>query len=646
MEGEISLKINLLSADVYNKIAAGEVVDRPYSVVKELVENAIDAGATQITVEIEKGGKKRIRVTDNGGGIARDDLPLAYSAHATSKLKTASDLFAIHTLGFRGEALASVAAVSRMEIVSRTLAADAFSLSCEGGALGEVLPAAGAQGTVVTVDDLFYNVPARLKFLKSDTQEEADIGGVMARFLLARPEISFTYLADGKVKYRSFGDGLAAAVVAVYGANTLENCLEIRAEKHGIKLYGFLGNRNFYKANRTYQSLFVNGRSVVNQTVGAAITNAYASYLMKRQYPFYVLFLDVPPEVVDVNVHPNKADVRFADNQIIYGCVYSVVSAVLDGNSKALEYLVAAPKLQPEAGAQMQKKFSADRHAQPQAGTASADFLERQGQHVEVDHCMSYAEAKEELAFDISIPKDGKPQFLEEEHKVLEVRAPVSMQPETDAYEENKNYLLSRDAARIRQPRIMTDALVFKGELFRTYLIYEADDCAYIIDQHAAHERILFDKLKEKWETGNVVSQPMIVPFVYNGNRQEFAFLERNFSVLREIGFDIEAFGDTSVRVSAVPSELMEIDLVGFFGDVLSSMESLRAIKLADILKDKLATAACKAAVKGGELLTEQEVRTLIERMNGDLAMKCPHGRPAVVTLKKTEIEKLFKRIV
>lgn len=646
MEGEISLKINLLSADVYNKIAAGEVVDRPYSVVKELVENAIDAGATQITVEIEKGGKKRIRVTDNGGGIAREDLPLAYSAHATSKLQTASDLFAIHTLGFRGEALASVAAVSRMEIVSRTLAADAFSLACEGGVLGEVLPAAGAQGTVVTVDNLFYNVPARLKFLKSDTQEEADIGGVMARFLLARPEISFTYLADGKVKYRSFGDGLAAAVVAVYGANTLENCLEIRAEKHGIKLYGFLGNRNFYKANRTYQSLFVNGRSVVNQTVGAAITNAYASYLMKRQYPFYVLFLDVPPEVVDVNVHPNKADVRFADNQIIYGCVYSVVSAVLDGNSKALEYLVAAPKLQPEAGAQMQKKFSADRHAQPQAGTASADFLERQGQHVEVDHCMSYAEAKEELAFDISIPKDGKPQFLEEEHKVLEVRAPVSMQPETDAYEENKNFLLSRDAARIRQPRITTDALVFKGELFRTYLIYEAGDCAYIVDQHAAHERILFDKLKEKWETRSVVSQPMLVPFIYNGNAQEFVFLERNFPVLREIGFDIEAFGDTSVRVSAVPSELMEIDLVGFFGDVLSSMESLRAVRLTDLLRDKLATAACKAAVKGGELLTEQEVRALIERMNGDMAMKCPHGRPAVVKLKKTEIEKLFKRIV
>ena len=254
------MKINVLAPNVYNKIAAGEVVDRPYSVVKELVENAIDAGATEISVEIEKGGKKRIRVTDNGSGIAKEDLPLAYSSHATSKLRTADDLFFIHTLGFRGEAIASVAAVSRMEIVSRTADGEAYVLSCEGGSLGEVLPAAGAKGTVVTVDDLFFNVPARLKFLKSDAQEEADIGGVMARFLLSRPEISFTYIAAGKTKYRSFGDGLSAALVAVYGADALANCTEIRADKHGIKLHGFLGNRNYYKANRTYQSLFENGR--------------------------------------------------------------------------------------------------------------------------------------------------------------------------------------------------------------------------------------------------------------------------------------------------------------------------------------------------------------------------------------------------
>ena len=672
--------IRLLAPNVYNKIAAGEVVDRPYSVVKELVENAIDAGATEITVEIEKGGKKRVRVTDNGSGIAKEDLPLAYSSHATSKLETAEDLFHIHTLGFRGEAIASVASVSHMEIVSRTAGNDAYALSCSGGVLGEVRPAAGANGTVVTVDDLFYNVPARLKFLKSDTAEEGDISGVMARFLLSRPEISFTYLSDGKLKYRSFGDGLSAALVAVYGAETLKNCTEIRAEKHGIRLYGFLGNRNFYKANRTYQSLFVNGRYVVNQTVGAAVTNAYASYLMKRQYPFYVLFLEVPPEVVDVNVHPNKADVRFADNQIIYGCVYSIVSAVLDGNSKALEYIVSSPKLGETAvqdtlfegdSALPQEQTegkSSEKHEPfstlPTANAADQpmrDSSSRRNDGVVQTGApsMSYAQAKKELAFDVSIPKGDEPQFLDREKVVLEVRQPAmpslapssmdgasaSAKPQEDVFAENQRFLREQ-TAKMRQDRVDPASLEYKGELFRTYLIYQAGDVAYFIDQHAAHERILYDRLKEAWETRSVASQPMLIPFVLTLNGQEFAFLEKNFSVLREIGFEIEEFGDTSVRVSAVPADLMEIDLNAFFHDVLSSMESLRAIRLVDLLKDKLATAACKAAVKGGESLSLQEVRALIEQMDGDTGMKCPHGRPAVVKMKKSEFEKLFKRIV
>ena len=637
------MKINLLTPDVYNKIAAGEVVDRPYSVVKELVENAIDAGATEIAVEIEGGGKRRIRVTDNGGGISRDDLPRAYAPHATSKLMTAGDLFHIHTLGFRGEAIASIAAVSKTEIVSRTEEGDAFSLSSEGGKMGEVLPAAGAKGTTVTVDGLFFNVPARLKFLKSDTQEEADIGGVMARFLLSRPDIAFTYTADGKVKYRSFGDGLPAALAAVYGAETLGRCIEIDAEKHGIRLHGFLGDRGFYKPNRTYQSLFVNGRSVVNQTVGAAVTNAYASYLMKRQYPFYVLFLDVPPEAVDVNVHPNKADVRFAENQLIYGCVYTVVSAVLDGSSKALEYLVrpAQPALsaQPAARAPMPEKDGAS----GQAPVRESSQREPQPSDRASAPAMSYREAQKELAFDLSMPKN-EPRFTERARPVMEVRQPTAQ--EADAFEENRRYLLQQEQKKAAQPRIDPAALVYKGELFQTYLLYECGDTAYFIDQHAAHERILFDKLKEKWETRDVVSQPMLMPFVYNGNAQEFAFLQRNFSLLREMGFEIEEFGDTSVRVSAVPAQLMGMDLDAFFAEVLSSMESLRAIRLADLLKDKLATAACKAAVKGGERLSEEEVRALVARMEGDMGMKCPHGRPAVVTMKRSELEKLFKRIV
>ena len=629
------MKINVLPPSVYNKIAAGEVVDRPYSVVKELVENAIDAGATQIAVEVEKGGKKRIRVTDNGSGMERDDLVLAFTPHATSKLSAADDLFAIRTLGFRGEAIASVAAVSRMEIVSGTAEGEVYALSCEGGKLGETGPAAGAKGTCVTVDDLFFNVPARLKFLKSDTQEEADIGGVMARFLLSRPDISFTYLSDGKAKYRSYGDGLPAALAAVYGAGTLSHCTQIRAEKHGIRLSGYLGNRDFYKPNRTYQSLFVNGRHVVNQTVGAAVSNAYASYLMKRQYPFYVLFLEVPPEIVDVNVHPNKADVRFADNQVIYGCVYSIVSAVLDGNSRALEYLVEPPVMQEK---RMQDSFLPP--LEEEAAAAKTDVSSPD---------VTYEEAKRSLAFDVTIDRGSEPQFLEEKQAKFEVRQPASapapQPPAEDVFAENKRFL-HEQTARMRQERVDPACLEYKGELFRTYLIYEEGDNAYFIDQHAAHERILYDRLCTAMEEGGVRSQPMLVPFMLSLNAQEFAFLEKNFSALRAMGFEIEEFGDDSIRVAAVPLPLTDIDLSAFFGDVLSSMETLRAIRLADLMKEKLATAACKAAVKGGERLSAEEVRALVAQMDGDTGMKCPHGRPAVVKMKKSEFEKLFKRIV
>ncbi len=626
------MKIQVLAPEVYNQIAAGEVIDRPYSVVKELVENAIDAGATQIAVEVEGGGKKLIRVTDNGGGIAKDDLANAYAAHATSKLRTAADLFGVTTLGFRGEALASVASVSKMNIVSRVQGEEAFSLACEGGVRGEILPAAGAGGTEVTVRELFFNTPARLKFLKSDQQEEGDVAGMMARFILSRPEIAFTFSANGKVKYRSFGDGLSAALAAVYGADILSHCYELNADKHGIRLHGYIGDRNYSKPNRTYQSLFVNGRYVVNQTVAAAFTNAYAAYLMKRQYPFYVVFLDVPPEIVDVNVHPNKADVRFADNQVIYGTVYSVVSSVLDGNSRALEYLVStAPKQEQQPLEMALKPHTAPmpkQEARPSADTPPA---------------MTFEEAKKELQFHIPV-QTGKATVSPRgrDRAVFEVSAPT--QKEIDVFEENKRALA--EAEKKGQQRVDPASLAFKGELFRTYLIYECGDDAYIVDQHAAHERIIYDRLREKAEKREIVSQPMLVPFILTLNPAEFAFLVKQFPILAELGFEVEEFGSDAVKVSAVPADLMKMDLSAFFNEIMESYESLRAIKLADILKDKLASAACKAAVKGGETLTEEEVKSLLRRMNGDMGLKCPHGRPVAVHVGRGEFEKLFKRIV
>lgn len=622
--------INILSKEIYNKIAAGEVVDRPYSVVKELVENAIDAEATEITVEIEGGGKNKVRVTDNGKGISKEDLPRAYLPHATSKLKSAEDLFTVATLGFRGEALASIAAVSRMKIVSKRNGENAYALSSEGGLLGTVGEAAGTNGTEVTVENLFFNTPARLKFLKSDMQEEGEVSNMMARFLLSRPKIAFTYYVNGKLKYRSYGDGLESALAAVYGADTVEKCYEISAEKHGIRIYGYLGNQNFSKSNRSYQSLFVNGRFVVNQTVAAAVTNAYGAYLMKRQYPFFVLFLDVPAEIVDVNVHPTKADVRFADNQIIYGCVYSVVSAVLDGNSKALEYLVPVKK------SAVQEEIPIPR---AEVGSALPDS--------KPIPAMTYEAAKKELSFDVS-PVGGRTPaprlFVENEPFTMKVSAPMPDKIECDAFEENRAFLLEKEKK--QQEKIDPATLVYKGELFKTYLIYEIGDDAYFIDQHAAHERLIYNRLVDRVSSRDVLSQPMLMPFVLSVNSEEYAFIMKQLPLLKELGFEAEEFGGTSIKISAVPLDLQRIDLDAFFGEILGSMESYSGIKLADLLKDKLASAACKAAVKGGENLTADEAKSLIAQMNGDMGLRCPHGRPVAVKMKKSELEKLFKRIV
>lgn len=678
--------INILPPEVYNRIAAGEVVDRPYSVVKELVENAIDAGATEITVEAEGGGKKLIRVTDNGSGIKKDDLKAAFLPHATSKLKTADDLAAIFTLGFRGEAVASVASVSKTTILSRAKGEEAYSLTVEGGVFGEISPAGGAEGTVVTVENLFYNTPARLKFLKSDASEEGDITAIMARFLLSRPEISFTYLVNGKVRYRSFGDGLESALAVVYGAGTLQNCISIRAEKHGMRLWGYIGNRAYNKPNRSYQSLFLNGRYIVNQTVALAVTNAYGSYLMKRQYPFYVLFLEVPPEVVDVNVHPNKADVRFADNRIVYGTVYSVISAVLDGSSAALEYispaisstvgknkgavspLPEAPErasaVQPAPSKPVSPEAPAfqavpDSAAAPspapafKAPPAQSVLPAEASQTAKPAPRMSVEEAKKELAFEIpKLHGRERVRALEEEKpNTFEVRSPLAssrpapQEEQEDAFEENKKYLLERDE-RAKQQKIDPSTLIFRGVLFETYLIFERGDEAYFIDQHAAHERLIYEKLKNKCEARTPLSQPMLMPYILTVNAQEFSFLTSQFEALRALGFDIDEFGGTSVKVSAVPLDLFGMDIEAFFREVLSSMESLRAIRLSEIARDKLATMACKAAVKGGERLTEEEAKRLLSDMDGDMGLKCPHGRPAVVRMKKSDFEKLFKRIV
>ncbi len=712
-------KINILPSKVYNRIAAGEVVDRPCSVVKELVENSIDAGATQIEIHIEKGGKQLIRVIDNGCGIERDDLQSAFLPHATSKISSADDLDNIMTLGFRGEAIASISAVSQMSITSKTEEGKCYKLSCNGGELGQIVEASGEKGTDVSVEMLFYHTPVRLGFLKSDKVEETEITNFVSHFILNRSDIAFLYFVDGKKVLQSFGEGDESAMVCVYGASILSECFCIDVKKHGIRMYGYIGNQNFSKPNKSYQSVFLNGRYIVNATIAMATSAAYNNYLMKRQYPFYVLHIDMPTEIVDVNVHPNKADVRFVNNQIIYGYVYSALSAVLDGQAKGMEYIVKMPQTgifeTPVSVAEKSLKTSSEKTSvstrentatlMPTAGfvgftyeeakkeveaSAPAFVAKKKGVELPFADIEEVAEKEEEEKKEekpsspypkgfIPIDQIGPyvPQKLPDnavkvkrstrktgaeklhqqypdlffERPLIRVHDPAYEQAlkESQAAEEgfaaNKKFLEELERKN-KQSRIDVTNCVYAGKLFNTYLMYELQDSVYVIDQHAAHERLIFNRLKEQMENRTIIRQPMLVPFVMNLNAFEGEFLRENLQSIQDIGFVLSETAENRFEVSEIPLDLQNINLTSFFNDILGDVGGYRAIKLDTLLKDKLASAACKAAVKGGMDLTREEIDALFALMDGDMSLKCPHGRPVVVKLTKTELEKMFKRIV
>ena len=698
-------KINILPSKVYNRIAAGEVVDRPYSVVKELVENSIDAGATEIEIHVDKGGKELIRVIDNGCGIEMDDLHSAFLPHATSKIEKAEDLDSIMTLGFRGEAVASIASISKMTITSKTEGGKCYSLSCNGGDIGRIMESTGEKGTDVRVEMLFYNTPVRLSFLKSEKAEETEITNFVSRFILNRSDIAFTYYVNGKKVLQSFGGGDEEALVCVYGAAVLSECFCIDAVKHGIRIRGYIGGHNFFKANKSYQNVFLNGRYIVNSTVSAAISNAYAGYLMKRQYPFYALHIDVPTEIVDVNVHPNKSDVRFADNQIIYGCIYSVISAILDGQTKALEYVVKSPsqapveEYAPKTTVETPKTVE-NTPAPTNVGFASLTYEQAKKEIEENTPLHAKRVENLELPFEEAEPKNQKEEerrkpvfpkgFIPKEmigpyvpkpslgpiehpitardtgadelHKrfpdlylneaFLVVKDPQKeeaeakkQEEEEDAFAANKRFLEEQENKK-KQNRIDVSNCVYAGKLFNTYLIYELGDAAYIIDQHAAHERLIYNRLKAQMDARAIVRQPMLLPFELKLNPTEGAFISDHLDEILSLGFTIEETEENCFAITEIPVDLQNINLTVFFNDILADIDGYKSIKLADILKDKLASAACKAAVKGGMDLTREEIDALFALMDGDMGLKCPHGRPVVVKLTKTELEKMFKRIV
>lgn len=623
--------INLLSSKIYNRIAAGEVVERPYSVVKELVENSIDAGAKNITIEITNGGKSSIRVFDDGSGIEREQLKKALMPHATSKISKIDDLDDISTLGFRGEALASIASVSKITVTSKPETQQVgASISADGGTIGEIIDQPSPNGTEIIVRNLFYNTPAREKFLKSDRSEEGDITGIITRFILGNPEIAIKYLSNGKTIYQSFGDGFESAMITVYGNAILNDCFYIDTEKNGIKITGYIGKQYFSKPNRTYQSAFMNGRYIINQTISAAISNAYSSYVMKRQYPFYVISITLPPEAVDVNVHPNKTDVRFSDNRIVYGAVYSVVSKVLDGTGEALNIIIEKN--------------------QENIKETNYDYVRHNTNTNNVDKPYIRTEAKalpfEDFSYDKLVFCDsGKKQNIED-----------SENKNVDIFAENKAYLESLEkkeekpiTLEIRQTQQCMDIendLKYVGQVLNTFLVFEDGVDLYLADQHAAHERILYDKFNKQLSDKNIEIQPLLVPYIKTLNTAEHSFILDKVSSFAELGIEIVDFGNESVKISAIPTCLLNIDFNSFLNDLLSDLNSLKFITINDILKDKIAQKACKAAIKSGDKLSNLEIEILTKEIKNNLGLKCPHGRPVVVKITRTEIDKWFKRIV
>lgn len=643
-------KINILTKNVYNRIAAGEVVDRPYSAVKELIENSLDAKATEIEIYVERGGKQLIKVVDNGTGIERDDLRAAFLPHATSKISAAEDLDNILTLGFRGEALASISAISKVELKSVTEGNSAYKISCEDGKIGEITPAALEKGTEITVRDLFYNTPVRAKFMKTDKKEEADITAFVTRYILGNPEVSFKYYTDGKLFLQSFGGGLGEAMAQVYGAKILSECFMIDASRNGVQLYGFIGNQNFFKPTKTYQSIFLNGRYIVNNTISTAVTQAYASYMMKRQFPFYVLFVNVPHDIVDVNVHPSKADVRFVDNKFIFGNVYSVISSVLDGTASAAEFVVGGvPAVKSSLGGVGNNTFSNDKAGEPEDNKTDNDIIhkliEKYKPERKVDTSNRYtvktvgdeiAVTNNENGTGFDILKDLPLENLIPKHidNVLKV-TDDTMSPSFDAaYINGKQQFIDYSTCK------------YKGNLFNTYLLYEYNERVYMIDQHAAHERLIYDNLMKRLAERKIVKQPLLVPYIFETNPQEERILEEKLYVLRSMGFGIEPFGLGSFKIDEVPVDLQDINVKEFIGEILADIEGLKNAGLEDVLKDKIATVACKHAVKGGMQLTDGEIDALFKMIDGNMGLKCPHGRPICVVLTKREIEKMFKRIV
>lgn len=634
-------KIAVLSQNTIDKIAAGEVVERPASVVKELVENAIDAGATAITVEIKEGGISFIRVTDNGGGIPKEQVPLAFLRHATSKITQAEDLLQITSLGFRGEALSSISAVSQMEVITK--APEDFMgvrYVIEGGQEKTLEDVGAPNGTTMLVRNLFFNTPARKKFLKTAMTEAGYVSSYMEQLALSHHNISFKYMVNGQLRLHTSGNAnLKDVIYGIYGRDITRELLPVQYEASGLSVSGFIGKPSIARGNRNFENYYINGRYVKSKLLMKAIEEAYKPYMMQHKYPFVCLQYDIHGEDVDVNVHPTKMEVRFQNQSAIYNATYDLITDALAGK-EIIPEVSLTPK--PAVG-EKQAQIKEEKIPVPEPFEKNR-IAEEKPVYAPVGLRPASAEPKtESKAEPINVNEPIKPREPEIQAKPEEQKK-ETFPKEKQAVEKAEQLELFDNRLLSKEARIHHRII---GQLFDTYWLVEYDNKFYIIDQHAAHEKVLYERFLKEFAKKEILSQMISPPSLISLNLQESNLLKANLEIFREFGFEISEFGGKEYSIHAVPANIYGVSVQELFIQILDSLEQEHVSKTPDILAERIATAACKAAVKGNNRLSVKEADALIdELLSLENPYNCPHGRPTIISMTKYELEKKFKRIV
>lgn len=627
-------KIHVLDKSVSNKIAAGEVVARPASAVKELIENALDAGAKSVSVEIKNGGIGYIRVTDDGTGIEEDDILTAFMPHATSKIRDAEDLYAIGTYGFRGEALASIAAVSKTELITKTDDAEmGIKISVEGGEYGESECVGAKRGTIITVRELFYNTPARFKFLKKDSAETAAVTDVCQKAALSRPDVSFKYTASGKEVFFTPGDGiLINAIFAVFGKDFAKNMIPLSYENEGVKVEGFIGTAAVARPNRNMQLFYVNGRSVVSRIMSVALTESYKNQLTVGKFPAAVLNVKIANDRVDVNVHPSKTEVKFIDEKEIYDCLYwgcknalyekPYVPSVTASNDRTPDVKIAPVKAE-------EQRFE---KVTPVAPVKVQEITEKQ--------VVRLTEVKTPPSFTRITPAaEVKTEKKEEQ---------ITFAAEPTVKYETENTAKAEATAEVQQEMNIpkeTDVRVI-GQVFDTYILAESEGEMLIVDQHAAHERLNYEELKKKRENNAPESQMLMIPEMVSLSPSEMAIWEENKDFFESIGFETEAMGEKDVMVRCVPTGTEDGNIKDIIIEMLDILSDSKHDKRTFVEERAMYSVSCKSAIKANRSLTYEEQKNLVVRvLSLEGINTCPHGRPLLIKITKDKIEKEFKRI-